>query len=451
MDRFRLVGSVLCMLVRLLYICIMKYKSFIYLWLMFTPMCLSAQTDESQSLKDNWYVQLGLDMSLQNPYGHDFSAVFPNGKSFGVDVAVGRWFTPELGLRLKLNWENGLSMLENGHANWLAPFDQPGVNLDKGGYLVVAGDVQFDLHNLLYGFDPDRRWNMQLYPRAGMAYNCGVEKSTPLLGLGVNNTFRLSNEWSLYFDVAYNAVSSGFTGVEKETGIGSNSNGFLDLNVGVQWNLGRRAFSYGLRRDKMPAGPWKNGFWSNWFVQMGLDMTLQNPYGCNFTETFPKGKSFGLDLALGKWFSPEIGLRACLNWENGLPIFKNDHLEWIAVGDGSKSNMDDGGYVLTYFDVLLNLNTLFCGYNPERRGSVLFYPRAGLSSNRSTKSGSPLVGFGCEYIYRLNNRLSVFGDLAYQMTTSEFYKNVSSTGMSVSMGSNGFMDLELGVQWNLGK
>ena len=21
------------------------------------------------------------------------------------------------------------------------------------------------------------------------------------------------------------------------------------------------------------------GFWENWFVQMGLDMTLQNPYG----------------------------------------------------------------------------------------------------------------------------------------------------------------------------
>lgn len=284
-----------------------------------------------------------------------------------------------------------------------------------------------------------------------MAYNCGVEKSTPLLGLGVNNTYRLSEGWSLYFDVAYNAVSSGFTGVEKETGIGSNSNGFLDLNVGVQWNLGKTAYSYGLRRGKMPEGAWKNGFWNNWFVQAGLDMTLQNPYGCNFAETFPKGKSFGLDLALGKWFSPEIGLRACLNWENGLPVFRNDHLEWIAVGDGSKSNMDDGGYVLTYFDVLLNLNTLFCGYNPERRGSVLFYPRAGLSSNRSTKSGSPLVGFGCEYIYRLNNRLSVFGDLAYQMTTSEFYKDVSYTGMSVSMGSNGFMDLELGVQWNLGK
>ena len=37
-----------------------------------------------------------------------------------------------------------------------------------------------------------------------------------------------------------------------------------------------------------------NNFWSNWFVQMGLDMTLQNPYGYDFSKVFPNGKSFGL-------------------------------------------------------------------------------------------------------------------------------------------------------------
>ena len=33
------------------------------------------------------------------------------------------------------------------------------------------------------------------------------------------------------------------------------------------------------------------GFWENWFVQMGLDMTLQNPYGYDFSKVFPYGKS----------------------------------------------------------------------------------------------------------------------------------------------------------------
>ena len=53
-----------------------------------------------------------------------------------------------------------------------------------------------------------------------------------------------------------------------------------------------------------------DSFWKGWYLQAGLDMTLQNPYGFDFSETFPKGKTFGLDGAIGKWFSPEIGLRA---------------------------------------------------------------------------------------------------------------------------------------------
>ena len=46
-----------------------------------------------------------------------------------------------------------------------------------------------------------------------------------------------------------------------------------------------------------------DGFWSDWFVQADLDMTLQNPYGYNFANVFPNGKSFGLDVAVGKALS----------------------------------------------------------------------------------------------------------------------------------------------------
>jgi len=42
-----------------------------------------------------------------------------------------------------------------------------------------------------------------------------------------------------------------------------------------------------------------DGFWKNWFVQMGLDMTLQNPYGYDFSKVFPNGKSFGKRPNLG--------------------------------------------------------------------------------------------------------------------------------------------------------
>lgn len=51
-----------------------------------------------------------------------------------------------------------------------------------------------------------------------------------------------------------------------------------------------------------------NSFWDNWYVQVGMDMWLQNPHGANFMNVFPNGKSFGLDFALGKWITPELAL-----------------------------------------------------------------------------------------------------------------------------------------------
>ena len=427
---------------------------------------------EYNNILDNWYVQVGLDMSLQNPYGHNFAHVFPNGKTFGIDVAGGRWFTPELGLRGKVNWENGIRLFENGHANWLAPFYQPGKNMDRGGYISLVGDIQLDVHNLVWGYEAERKWNLQVFPRAGIIYNFGVSKGSPLIGIGIGNTYRLNDRYCLYLDVAYNGLSSGFVGVEKSTGIGSNFNGFFDIDFGVQFDLGKSGFRRVYAGDKsrrasnlsasagdknIHASSFADGsnlllcesLWKGWFVQAGLDMSLQNPYGSNFAHVFPKGKTFGLDVALGRWFSPEVALRVRVNWENGFPLFENGHLEWVASNDGN--NMDDGGYVATYMDVLLNMTNMLAGYDASRKWSVLVFPRAGLASNRSTKSGSPMVGFGVGCNRRLTDRWSVYADMAYQMITSEFFSGVSGTGMSVSTGHNGFFDFQVGAQFDLGK
>ena len=94
---------------------------------------------------------------------------------------------------------------------------------------------------------------------------------------------------------------------------------------------GVRAQVFSSAAEEVPSGKASenvvvaDGFWRNWFVQMGLDMTLQNPYGYDMSKVFPNGKSFGLDLAVGKWFSHQVGVRGKFNWENKLPLLKNDH------------------------------------------------------------------------------------------------------------------------------
>ena len=233
------------------------------------------RTVRTQGIWDNWFVQADLDMTLQNPYGYSMSEVFPNGKSFGLDLSIGKWFSHQVGVRGKFNWENKLPLLENEHANWLAPFNQPGVNREKGGYIAIYADGLFNLHNFFGPYRADRTWNLSLYPRIGVNYNFGVSKGSLLAGVGMLNTYRLNDRWSLLADVAYIMTGSGFVGQNESggTGTGSNSNGYLSIGLGAQYELGIKTQANANRKSVFT-----NDIWDNWFVQAGLDMDLMNRF-----------------------------------------------------------------------------------------------------------------------------------------------------------------------------
>lgn len=400
----------------------------------------------------HWFVQAGLDMSLQNPYGYDFSKVFPNGKTFGLDVAAGKWFTHQVGYRVKVNWENALPLLENGHVTWLAPFDKPGENREKGGYIGLYGDILLNMHNLFGKYRADRTWNLSVYPRIGVNYNFGVKKGSLLAGAGILNTYRLNNRWSLYADVAYILTGSGFVGINESggTGTGSNSNGYFSIGLGAQVELGKVGSEELSTQEPVGDGVLANGIWDNWFVQAGMDMSLMNPYGSNFFgNVIPKGMVFGLNGAVGKWFSPEFALRARVQWDNGL--IPNNGVEWVAPKDDPKQNYKKGGMAAVSIDAMLNMTNVVAGYLPERRWHTTVYMRAGLFTQFAESSASPLMGVGVQETYRLNNRLSLFGSMGYQVTTSEGMGYIGTTGMSVSSGSNGFFDIDFGVVYDLGR
>ena len=436
------------------------YRFVVGLMLGLCSVCTRAQVfepgDEPRSVRTegfwkNWFVQFGLDMTLQNPYGYDFSKVFPNGKSFGLDVAVGKWFSHQVGFRGKFNWENKLPLLKNGHANWLAPFDQPGENRRKGGYIALYGDVLLNLHNLFGVYRPDRTWNLSLYPRIGVNYNFGVSKGALNAGIGVLNTYRINDRWSVYGDIAYIMTGSGFVGAEKVegTGTGSNSNGYLTIGLGAQMNLGPQADSSEKRKVKSEkGGVLTNGIWDNWFVQAGMDMSLLNPYGCNFSKVIPKGMTFGLNGALGKWFTPEFALRGRVQWENGL--IPNNGLEWVPPVEDPKQNYKKGGLAAISLDAMLNLTNVIAGYDPSRKWETSAYLRMGIITQFVEGSGSPLGGVGLEETYRLNDRLNLFGALGYQVSTSEGM-GYGHTGMDVAAGSNGFFDIDFGIRYDLGR
>ena len=445
----------------------MKKKIYILLLLIFLPLSLMAdnidfptavQVEESiepqdsnaivtNSFWDNWYAQIGVDMSLLFPSHHKVKDVFPNGKSFGIDVAVGKWFSPEFGGRFKVVWNNGI--LPNNHNTWLAPYGVAGENHRHGGYLNFIWDVQVNLHNLLGKYKPDRKWDLIVAPRAGGWWDNYAAKGCPILGVGIINTYRLSNKWSLYVDAGYQFVAS-INGVASGTDHGGNS--FAEINVGVQYDF----------RKKSNDGKWKrigdermnedgvaiNHFWDNWFIQAGLGMSLINPYNTNFKNVFPNGSTYGLNVGLGKWFTPEAGIRGGLNWQNGIIV--NHQASYLDPDPAYNGDPAKHGFISLYADMFVNLHSIIGGYDETRKWNAIVFPRLGLAMNFPSRySECPILGIGTEQTYKINDRLKLYADLSYQVTTGGFLDG--KFGGDTGISHNGWFDINVGVQYEMGQ
>ena len=400
----------------------------------------------TNSFWDNWYGQLGGDMTLLFPVGHDVKDVFPNGKGLGLSVAVGKWFSPEFGGKFKLNWNNGI--IRQMHNVWYNPYGVPGGSHNHGGFILFSGDIELNVHNLFCAYRPDRTWNLIVSPRAGGWINVKEFKGAPILGVGLHNTYRLSDKWQLFGDVNYNFVPS-LNGIASGTDHGGNS--FAEIIVGAEMALSRHRTFHQLSDQEAlyEKGAVLNSFWDNWFVQAGIDMTLQTPYGTNFANVFPNGHSFGINLGLGKWFTPEIGVRGGFNWQNSIII--NHHAYWLAPIDDPEGKLDKRGFFGLYGDLFFNLHNIIGGYDESRKWNAIFFPRMGLTTNFSSSYAEcPMIGFGTEQTYVLNDRVKLFADIAFQAMTSGFH-DTKFQSPSHGLSCNGYVDINIGVQLDLGK
>ena len=434
----------------------MRYIVFLFIWIASCNLAVNAQQYElpadsnvvvTNSFWDNWYGQLGVDMNLLFPYGMNIVDVFPNGKSFGVNVAVGKWFSPEFGGRFKVTWNNGI--LSNDYNTWLAPYGKAGENHRKGGFMTFIGDIQLNMHNLLGVYRPDKKWNIIVAPRVGGYLDIGTGKGCPILGGAFVTTYRLSDRWRLFADLSYNFTASIN---DVYSGNGHGSNGFAEIAIGIETDLSKKNTFRNASAQSTPnqQSVVVNSFWDNWFAQVGLGMSLINPYGTNFSNVFPNGSTFGVNIGFGKWFTPEAGVRVGVNWQNGLLI--NHSATYLQPRPDSEGDPGKHSFVSVYADMFFNLHNAIAGYDAQRKWNTIIYPRMGLGINFASENKEcPLLGVGVEQTYKINNRFKVFGDLAYQVTTSGFLDKKFYTGDEAGLSHNGWFDINIGIQYELGQ
>jgi outer membrane protein OmpA-like peptidoglycan-associated protein len=175
---------------------------------------------------------------------HEKEMKFGDRISPALDIAFGKWITPEVGVRLMFSsWRiNGATQnneLSDGGAVDGKPWFGYWLTDQKINYMNLHGEVMFNLSNLFCGYNPKRIWNVSPYIGMGWMHIFSDEKTNEIgANLGIYNSFRLSDALDLNLDVRGTLVNDDFDG---ERG-GRNEEGILSATVGLSYKFKPRGF-----------------------------------------------------------------------------------------------------------------------------------------------------------------------------------------------------------------
>lgn len=164
-----------------------------------------------------------------------------------------------------------------------------------------------------------------------------------------------------------------------------------------------------------------NLFGSNWFISGGVGAQMY--IGDHDSEAgFGKRLAPALDIAVGKWFTPGIGLRVAYNGlqAKGATPGANDP---YAKGDTYSNGFHKRKWNIANFhgDVLFNLSNMFCGYNEERVYPFIPYVGAGLvHSWTDPKEDNLGVNAGLINRFRLSSALDLNVELRGVLMKNSF-------------------------------
>mgnify|MGYP004512371939 FL=1 len=186
----------------------------------------------TNSFWSNWFIQVGADWNAyysNEEHGQGLSrSPFKGFRAApGFSVAVGKWFTPGLGLRTKFQGVWGRQVYDDvKHARHMWTLNE---------------NVLFNLSNMLYGYNPARVWNFVPFLGGGINRNCSDNNYAMNLSFGVLNTFRVSNKVGINLELGWNYAEEDFDGISAGKGsrIWEGKDNRLYAEVGLTFNLGK--------------------------------------------------------------------------------------------------------------------------------------------------------------------------------------------------------------------
>jgi outer membrane protein OmpA-like peptidoglycan-associated protein len=209
-----------------------------------------AQTSETPELKysvatnsfwSNWFISADVAYSAwysNEEKGNNFKkGLFEDfRRNLGASVSIGKWFTPGIGLRTKVN---GI---------WGRDVQTEDASTNAFKYWNAQEQVMFNLSNLFCGYKESRVWNLIPYAGTGVMRNCSDNEYLHVYSIGLLNTWKLSKKWAVNFDLGFNISDDDFTAgaatnhKNYATSIPT-ADRYFTAELGLTYNLGKSGWN----------------------------------------------------------------------------------------------------------------------------------------------------------------------------------------------------------------
>lgn len=208
----------------------------------------STDNVEINSFWSNWFISAG--GGAQIYFGdHDRQASFGDRLSGALDIAVGKWFSPEIGVRLMYSGLSAKGATQKGHLAHSTGVDVPGkggngywLEKSKFNFFNFQIDAMFNASNIIWGYNEKRVYNLSPYVGLGVMRVSDKPAETAIAGhFGLLNSFRLTSCLDLNLDIRGTLVNDDFDG---EPG-GRKGEGLLTATLGLTYKFSPRGWNRG--------------------------------------------------------------------------------------------------------------------------------------------------------------------------------------------------------------
>ena len=207
-------------------------------------------TDFKADFKSNWFISAGA--GGQVFFGdHDRQMKFGKRISPALDVAVGKWLTPSIGMRLMYSGLNAKGATQTWNAPNGGVYNTgkkiPGKYTHEYGYLneskfnllTLHADMMFDMTNIIGGYNPRRVYGCAPYIGVGWGYVYDKPHQNTVIGnLGVFNMFHVSKAIDINLDIRAMITNDELDG----EGGRRNFDGMVSVSAGLTYRFAPRGW-----------------------------------------------------------------------------------------------------------------------------------------------------------------------------------------------------------------